>query len=133
MLPLSSDMQASEIVSQLSSIVNIDGSRMNLVLSKDHQVRERVKKSQNVKSIHDHEGVLFVQEVSKEFYQLEADDVHIDFYYTLKGTKIYETDKVVSFPRQMVMGKTDTINDLYVAVYKRFRTHLFLALKELKD
>lgn len=60
-LQLSSDMEAREIANQLNKLLNVPQWEMDMILVKDHKVKDKVDMKKSVKWIHDHEGILFVQ------------------------------------------------------------------------
>ncbi|CAD8054281.1 unnamed protein product [Paramecium sonneborni] len=130
-LQLSSDMTGLDILKQLENILNISHKRMNMLLIKEHQIQERVTYDKGAKWINEHHGILFVQEVISNMQNLQPNQINVDFYYVAKSTRIYEDDKILSFPRQVVIDKNSTFQQLYGIIYSKFRIHLTLAVKEL--
>ncbi|CAK60583.1 unnamed protein product (macronuclear) [Paramecium tetraurelia] len=130
-LQLSSDMTGLDILKQLENLLSISHKRMNMLLIKEHQIQERVPYEKGAKWISEHIGILFVQEVEQNIQNMKQNQMNVDFYYVSKATKIYEVDKILSFPRQVVIDRNSTAQQLYGQIYYKFRIHLTLAVKEL--
>ncbi|CAK72695.1 unnamed protein product (macronuclear) [Paramecium tetraurelia] len=126
-LQLGGDMTGLDILKQLEKLTNVSHERMNMLLIKDHRICERVTYEQVAKWIAEHYGMLFVQEVESNMQNLKQNQINVDFYYIVKGTP----DKVLSFPRQVVMNKKWTSQQLYGLIYSKFRIHLTFAVNEL--
>ncbi|CAD8135423.1 unnamed protein product [Paramecium pentaurelia] len=132
-LNLTSDQDANFIGQELSQALNIEQDQMNFILLKDHLIRERIKKKQNVKWIQEHEGQLFVFQIEKEFHQLSDDQIHVDFYYCNKTDRSNYNEQILTFPRQFVLEKKNKIIDIYFKIYQQFKHHLILIIQELAD
>ncbi|CAD8061326.1 unnamed protein product [Paramecium sonneborni] len=132
-LNLTSDQDANYIGQELSQALNISQDQMNFVLLKDHLIKERIKKKQNVKWIQEHEGQLFVYQIEREYYQLLDDQIHIDFYYCNKTERSNYNEQIFTFPRQFVLQKNDKIIDIYFRIYQQFKHNLIFIIQDLAD
>ncbi|CAD8139779.1 unnamed protein product [Paramecium pentaurelia] len=132
-LNIKSDQDANYIGQELSKSLNIEKDQMNFILLKDHLIKERIKKKQNVKWIQEQEGQLFVYQIEKEFHQLSDDQIHIDFYYCNKTDRSNFNEQIITFPRQFVLQKQNKIIDIYFKIYQQFKHHLILIIQELAD
>ncbi|CAD8132028.1 unnamed protein product [Paramecium pentaurelia] len=130
-LQLSTDMTGLDILKQLENLLNVSHKRMNMILIKDHQIQERVSYDKEAKWINEHNGILFVEEVESNIQNLKQNQINVDFYYVARAQKTNESDKILSFPRQVVIDRNLTSQQLYGLIYNKFRIHLTLAVKEL--
>ncbi|CAD8059433.1 unnamed protein product [Paramecium sonneborni] len=129
-LNIKSDQDLNQISQELSKVLDINEDQMNFVLIKDHLVIQRIQKYSNVKQLFQNDGQLFVFQVEKEYYSLEEDQIHVEFYFCSGRENFNQKNKIVTFPRQCIVTKTNQISYLYYQIYKQFRSHFMLILEE---
>ena len=127
-------MIARDVLIQVSKLVKVPAHQLDAVISKDHKIKETVKPTSDVKWIHDHEGMLFVHQVERRGPKLEQDEASVIVNYMTKSKGLLGWDeKILSFSRLMVVSRSCTLGELYYKIYKLFRIHFTIAIKQFDE
>jgi len=114
-----------EIVNKICETTNAKPQNIVVGLLKDHRLIEKANDEADAYYLKEHAGIPFVYEIpdlSKE--SMSDKRLLVNAYVYAEPKNFYETEKMVSFTRLVVVDNTFRVKDVHLKIFEKMRRHI---------
>ena len=115
----------SEVLQQICSTTKAQPQNLVMGLLKDHRLIEKVSDDADAYYLKEHAGIPFVYEVNELSKETMSDKRMLVHAYVFADPKnFYDTEKMISYTRLIVVDNTMTLRDVHLKVFEKMRRHI---------